>query len=356
MALVNKKNNAHDTVRVSKRSAYYTTRDDLDTVVFVHGLGGHYQKTWGKFPELLVDDPDLPTIDILMWGFASGMLRPLVHDTQTVGRQLLSAVGTQITDGNSVYLVGHSMGGLIILEGLVDEMRNQRAAQHPSSSIAQISLYASPVSGSMAAAMLKQTLGRAWMLHLAINKHLRSLARGTSCDRLLTETHHRIYDPESNDSSAREIPIRMVMGTRDRTVSDSDRHSDTARFRKKQPKEYDCGHFKIKEPESHLDERYRALAVDLQEGFATRFHEVCQHILSADDDLKTDAEIQFVQRYERLIVERFETSGMTPEDDPARYEQFIRLIVKDGAKRPRPPFDVANRALVVLRARGVGAA
>lgn len=341
-------------MRISKRSAYYTARDDLDTVVFVHGLGGHYQKTWAKFPELLIDDPDLPTIDILLWGYPSGILRPLVHDTHTVGRQLLSDVGTQISIGNAVYLVGHSMGGLIILEGLVDEMRNQRAAQHPSSSVALISLFASPVSGSMASAMLKQILGKAWILRLAINRHLRSLARGTSCDKLLTETYHRIYDPDSNDSSAREIPIRMVMGTRDKAVSDTDRCTDTARFRKKQPKEYDYGHVKIKEPESHLDDRYRALTNDLQEGFATRFNITCQKIVSDDEDEKVEAKLQFVQRYEQLLVERFSTIGSTPEEDPNRYGQFLSLVVKDGARQARPPFDVANRALVTLRARSIG--
>lgn len=40
-----------------------------DTVVFVHGLIGDIVKTWGRFPELLRTDPDLPKLDVLMCGY-----------------------------------------------------------------------------------------------------------------------------------------------------------------------------------------------------------------------------------------------------------------------------------------------
>ena len=41
----------------------------VDAVVFVHGLGGDYRETWGDFPELVATDPDLPAMDILLWGY-----------------------------------------------------------------------------------------------------------------------------------------------------------------------------------------------------------------------------------------------------------------------------------------------
>ena len=36
--------------------------------VFVHGIIGSYQTTWGQFPELLASDEDLPHLDILKLG------------------------------------------------------------------------------------------------------------------------------------------------------------------------------------------------------------------------------------------------------------------------------------------------
>lgn len=44
----------------------------VDTVVFVHGILGHYAKSWGRFPRLLAEDPDLPDVDILLWGYRTG--------------------------------------------------------------------------------------------------------------------------------------------------------------------------------------------------------------------------------------------------------------------------------------------
>ena len=64
-----------DSISLDGRAAFFGAQDDLDTVVFVHGLGGHFRKTWKMFPELLASDPDLPKLDIFLWGYDSGVLK-----------------------------------------------------------------------------------------------------------------------------------------------------------------------------------------------------------------------------------------------------------------------------------------
>lgn len=337
--------------KIGKRAAFYTPKDDVDTVVFVHGLRGHFQKTWAGFPQLLADDPDLPSLDIVLWGYPTAALLPLANDTQTEGKHLVATLGAQIASDNTVHLVGHSMGGLIILEGLVHEMQGSRAQQHPAKSISFISLYASPVSGSTAGTIAKHTLGNAWLFGRIVNKHIRSLARGVDCDRLLTETYNRIYNPDQEDSGNREIPIRMIMGSRDSAVTDSDRKAGNARFRKHQPMELDFGHSQIKEPDSRFDDRYRALANDLQEGFAKRFQSICQNLSAPDAQVRDTAEFEFTKRYERLLLRRFADAGKDLVRHRSDWQTFVNIVVRDGTTLGRPPFDTATRAMIMISGR-----
>lgn len=342
----------NDVDKVGKNAAFYKLQNGLDTIVFVHGIRGHYKKTWDKFPELLERDPDLPCLDIFLWGYKTGVLRPLVHDTQTLGRHFVNSLETNITSDNSCHLVGHSMGGLVILEGLVQEMLDRRAQAHPVSSISFISLFASPVSGSTASAIAKNTVGKLWVVNKLINKQIRSLARGERCDTLIDNTCRHIYHPDSEDTSAREIPIRMIMATRDGAVTARDRNSTKARFCRVRPKELDFEHSNIKSPDNHRDERYRALTNDLQEGLAKRFQSTCEDILADNPSIAEAAKLEFHKRYEKMLNRRFIDSGFEPNTDLNKYHKFLRIVIRDGAQNGRPPFDTANRAIIVLSGAG----
>jgi hypothetical protein len=337
--------------KVDKYVAFYTDQDGLDTVVFVHGLRGHYHTTWGKFPALLISDPDLPCLDVLLWGYKTGAIRPAVHDVGTEGKHLLSVLSNRIDRDNSMHLVGHSMGGLIILKGLVDEMIGRRAQGHPTCAVSFISLFASPVSGSTAGAMVKNTLGKLWFIRCIVNKQILSLARGEGCDTLLTEVYNRIYSPNQEDSSARAIPIRMIMATNDAAVTSTDRDSAKARYCNVRPKQFNYDHSSIKEPDSHVDDRYRALTNDLQDGFAMRFQTLCKTILGDDQVAIDDALVEFAKRYKDMLQRRYYDSSRNAEVDSGNYRNYVDLVVRDGARYGRPPFDTANRAIIALRAR-----
>lgn len=349
------KSNHTNTVRiipVGPYAGYLTHKRGLDTIVFVHGLRGHYQDTWGQFPTLIESDPDLPEVDILLWGYKTGAIKPFVHDTNAIGRQFVSALSANISEGNGLHLIGHSMGGLIILKGLVGEMVGQRAQKHPVRSIRFVSLFASPVSGSTAAGIVKNTFGKLWVIGWVINKQIRSLARGDDCDSLLTEVEHRIYSPDNEDSSARRIPLRMVMATRDGAVTKTDRDNTRARYRRLPPLEFDHDHSSIKLPESHIDQRYRALANDIQTGLAERFRQLCVEALQSDPAKKANAVLEIQQRYEQVLRSRFIAAGGKPRHNRPLYQRYLRFILRDCIHQARPPFDAANRAIISLRSRG----
>lgn len=60
-------------IQPGERMKWYSPpQRHLDTVVFVHGILGHYVRTWGEFPKLLAEDEELPELDILLWGYRTG--------------------------------------------------------------------------------------------------------------------------------------------------------------------------------------------------------------------------------------------------------------------------------------------
>ena len=192
--------------RTAERAAFFGRQQHLDTVVFVHGLRGHFMDTWGKFPELLASDPDLPNVDIFLWGYRTGVLHPLVADLETVGGELMSTLRVEMQADNTLHLVGHSLGGLVTLQGIISEMSLMRAQETPTSRMTFISLFACSVSGSSAAAMVRQTVGWLWGLGFVVNKQVRSLARGRGVDDLLSKS--------SNGSMRRSATIAPDEGFR----------------------------------------------------------------------------------------------------------------------------------------------
>lgn len=327
------------------RAAFLREQNDLDTVVFVHGIGGHFRKTWKKFPELLTSDPDLPKLDIFLWGYDSGLFKRGSSGIQTVGDQLISELCVRFQQDNALHLVGHSLGGLVILKGIVSEMLALRAMVPPASSVSFISLFASPVSGSTAAAAMKQTLGPLLRILGLLNPQIREVARGNFVDNLLNDVVDRIYAPQKTDDSRRIIPIRMVMANHDQVVDETDRERAIARFQKRTPLAFDYNHWTIKEPTDHNDRRYKALSVDVQDGLRDRFHRICVDLKRGTQSAKEDAVMELERRYEHVFRRRLEDHGVDIDARPALYRSYLEVIICDCLRCPRPPYYAADRAL-----------
>ena len=338
-------------VRLSDTSASIGDWRGIDAVVFVHGIGGHYRDTWGRFPELVASDPDLPELDILLWGYRTSLLPSDVHSTGIIARNLVSELRIRLRTDVAACLVAHSMGGLIVLQGLIEEMKQDRARKHPTCSIQHLSLFAVPTRGSTAADVAANWIESLGLPEGSLNDQIKSLG-GEVCDALMAEVTERIYDPPQEGPSACRIPIRSVLASRDAAVGEVDSDMTKSPFQNPPPLELDYGHRDIKQPATHLDVRYLALANDLQLVVAVRFAEISRRILDGSDAQRSTAEIDLEIRYGRLLRRRFIDAGGSLDDQPRLCADFCCLVMRDCLTHGRPPFDAADRAVVVLRRNG----
>lgn len=187
--------------RAEKKSAeafvavFHDEQATTDTVVFVHGLGGHYKDTWKQFPNLLHLDIDLPRFDILLWGYDSSAWRSNVLSVEMEAKRLMSDMRLLLEQAESIFLVGHSMGGLTILEGLVDELKENRAFDLPINVVQHVILYATPTNGNEAASVVKLTVGIFPLLKFLVNRQIKNLSAGDFCQELVRQVDKRIYNP-----------------------------------------------------------------------------------------------------------------------------------------------------------------
>lgn len=87
-------------------------------IIFVHGFNSDKASAWGKFPELVMTDKDFDDHNVLLFGYPTRVLYQ-VNDIQHQGEYLASHLKEALSSHDSVTLVGHSMGGLVILNALL---------------------------------------------------------------------------------------------------------------------------------------------------------------------------------------------------------------------------------------------
>lgn len=332
--------------KINDYTYYYGTRRGLHTICFVHGLIGHPLKTWGKFPLLLRSDPDLPQVDILMSGYKSRLVWHGVHDLVKLGNHLQSSLDLQIEDSRVVHLVGHSMGGLVILQSLVSEMQGGRAQEHPCRSVAFISLVASPVTGKASLKIVKRT----FVLRRLINRHLQALAAGQSTEQLVRQAKTRIYAPAKESSRKRRIPIRMVMATRDGAVDEADRTMIKATFNKLRVSSQDETHGSIKKPVSRNQDRYKAVVNDLKNVLAKPFQAVCKQCLSKNPAVADTGIAEYVRSFDFVVRHYYKSAGGSSDGSNDDYMQFVKAIWRDGAAFGTPVHYAGLRAAKVVAA------
>ena len=340
-----------DVERLNDRTARFGEWRGLDAVVFVHGIAGHFGETWGAFPELLASDPDLPELDILLWGYRTGFRPGSIHGTPTLGRHFVSELQLRLGRDAAAHLVAHSMGGLIVFRGLIDEMNCDRAQQPPTSSIHFISLFAVPIRGSWAAEVAETLLGQFGLPEGILNDQIRSLG-GQACDSLIAEVVERVYEPPTPGPSARRIPIRMVVASNDAAVDEVGSDGAHMPFQALPALEFDYGHRDIKLPTSHDDVRYLALAHDVKGMVTERFLELCQRCLDGAEDDRADARTDLELRYGELLRRRFVDAGGRLDDERSPYKEYVDLVMHDCVRNRRPPHDAANRAVMALSLGG----
>jgi pimeloyl-ACP methyl ester carboxylesterase len=97
-------------------------------VLFVHGFSGDPTKTWGKFPALLMGEKRLNSWDIYSLGYHTGLSLDIVgiwraNPGLTVLAGLLGtrAALPPLKRYQSLALIAHSMGGLVVQRAILDD-------------------------------------------------------------------------------------------------------------------------------------------------------------------------------------------------------------------------------------------
>lgn len=318
----------------------------IDAIVFVHGILGDKTKAWGKFPELLQSDPELPAFDVLCWGYQSGLIPGSYKDVETEADSLMSDLRQLLADDEDIYLVAHSMGGLVSLKGIVRKILNGEGKVHPVSSIKLVTLYATPLHGSGVADVVAFAAGLSRYSRMAMKvlpgDQLEDLRKGEFVQSLLVESNEHIYRPlPENTLVNNRIRVQACTAKRDAVVS---KQSAIGIFAKNpSPIHLEGTHTSVKEPDHHLDQRYLAFKSNLNEGLKDSFTRLSQRALNDPDKaVKLQAVERFDQQYGRLLKRCVSACfpGIEPTD---RNRRAIAASMLDfGARGGRTPEEVVR--------------
>jgi len=105
-------------------------------LIFVHGFGGEPTKTWGQFPDFLLQDSRLHNWDLYSLGYPSGLGLDLVGiwranpSIDTIAKSLITYAKVQFKRYQRLAFIAHSMGGLVVQRALVDDPDFARHVGH----------------------------------------------------------------------------------------------------------------------------------------------------------------------------------------------------------------------------------
>src|SRR5688500_13082455 len=124
-------------------------------ILFVHGLGATSENTWGQFRRLIEEDDMLgPLAEAKFFGFKTAKIRwswrpsRRKQKVSDLAKALRTEIDVRYRDYPSIILVGHSMGGLVIRQYLVSEVRHASPLR-----ASKAVLFAVPNQGSEVAAV-----------------------------------------------------------------------------------------------------------------------------------------------------------------------------------------------------------
>ena len=184
-------------------------------IVFVHGFNSGKDTAWGEFPAFLTDDPDFVDFNIHRFGYPTKICAQ-VSDIRNEGQLLASYLSDLLTSTRpkrrQVMLVGHSMGGLVILHALLQLERDQY--QLLKDADLKVLTFGTPYLG------VENT---DFLLLLCNNKQVKDMyVLNDDLGQLSREWTQRFNQrPAVGKRETPQIPLYAFRGTRDRFVTPS---------------------------------------------------------------------------------------------------------------------------------------
>lgn len=212
-------------------------------IVFVHGFMGTCKETWDKFPNLIHTDEALTPFDVYSWGYPSGVFSKQ-PSARRVGQQLKTYLANNLSEYDEIYLVSHSLGGLVVQYMVIDELQKGHASQL--TRIKHIVFFGSPLNG--------HELDR--LTRLVKNEYADIDFRSESITALVTEWNERVYKPDirpGDENSKLKIRFTPICGLEDEFITPNECTAIYDRFVETVP----GNHFEMKNPRNRDADSYR---------------------------------------------------------------------------------------------------
>lgn len=329
----------------------HRSEEGMDTIVFVHGILGDSLDTWGEFPNLLHSDPELPMLDILCWGYKSGWVPCQYKDIESESQGLVTDLLDQVQEDKPVYLVAHSMGGLVTLKGVTSLSEEHQDTAALLDSIKMITLYATPLKGSAVANLVS------WVVHsnpltfamkfVLPGPHLSALRKGKFVNDLLKEVNDKldrvdIYENAPNN----KLTIQACVAKRDRLVS---KRSGIGPFQSSPQWRYLEGdHSSCKLPTTYTHQAYKVLKNNLAKKINLSFRYLCTRATDGAIDTidRKMALRQLVEQYD-VLIKRCVRESYPNIDEPTERQRrgVLRNLIAIGKKGSRTPEECARRVI-----------
>lgn len=189
-------------------------------VLLVPGLGGHGYETWGCLPSRMFEGLDGDPVDIALYNYLSGPRRLL---RQAGGPEYWECqLNGHIRDLEALYddifLVGHSMGGLLVESVAMRHLQDRAQRQQGGAgAIAGLVLVASPRAGSGWASMMAKVP----MIGKRICEY--PVLRPLSSRSMIVDTYFSTYIERLNIANTNPsrvvLPVYAAIGGSDRLVN-----------------------------------------------------------------------------------------------------------------------------------------
>jgi hypothetical protein len=251
-------------------------------IILVHGLGGAFDETWGKFPAFLEADDDLD-FSVVSYGYESPhILKQFWQRAPSIlniANGLLADIKSRCDlDNDEIILAGHSLGGLVVKKLLL-RMKDKKISHN----IRKICFFDVPHDGSGFANVGKFISFR--------NYHLKSLCRDSS---ELDELNDQWVDSGLDNA----LDILSIVAANDDIVSSSSSKS-IFRYHKVETIN-DVNHRSIVKPESTNSSSYIVFKkFILEKNTVNRFKNIASRDLNDWKRIERNHSYQFVSDKKR---------------------------------------------------------
>ena len=279
-------------------------------IILVHGLNGDPKNTWGKFPKLILEDPDLDVEMVPRYGYGF-YYWPFVGASESIHNiadGLATEIDARCSPDDELILVGHSLGGLIIRKYLLNQYFKGKLPN-----VKKVCFYAVPQNGS-GLANIASLVG--WR-----NQQLKSLCKD---NKYLEEMN----DQWVNTKIGQNFKILSVIGGKDNIVTSE---SSKSIFRESEVKTIvGRGHIDIVKPSGYDDTSYLVLKqFILAKNSVVKYLNEASRALNDWKSVDRNHAYQYVSDYKRKVQLASLVEALEKE------QSVVRLIGASGLGKTR---------------------